>query len=301
MNTSIPSLARNFSIALICAAIAACSTTQRSSSATGEQAPASISEAAAPKAAAENQTKSSEGATVVTGRPSPKAGDTSPTETFPPSAASSSDTEEEQTKRKLAEQDAEINRLRNAQQAEASQINQKAQESAQTAAANEKPAESEAPAAAAGAGAATATKPEEAAVFPERNKTAEAGSSRAAAESSAEHPAAPPLAMERSIYFGYDEASIPAKYDSVVLANADYIKANPDAKAEVQGNCDERGSREYNLALGARRARAVKRALELAGADSKRIHTVSFGAEKPIATGKDEASYSKNRRVDIVY
>ena len=213
---------------------------------------------------------------------------------------SSSDTEQEEMKRKLAEQDAEINRLRNAQQAEAAKINQKAQESP-TPATSEKPAESAATAAAA-ASAATATKPEEeAAVFPERNKTAEAGTSRAAADAAAEHAAAPPAAMERSIYFGYDEASIPAKYDSVVLANADYLKANPDAKAEVQGNCDERGSREYNLALGARRARAVARALELAGAESKRIHAVSFGAEKPIASGKDEESYSKNRRVDIVY
>jgi peptidoglycan-associated lipoprotein len=300
-------MALKFSIALICVGLAACSTTQRSSSATGEQAPASISESAtAPKAAApaDNQAKSSEGATVVTGRPSPKAGDTSPPETFPPSAVSSSDADEEQMKRKLSDQDAEINRLRSAQQAEAAQINQKAQESPQTAAANEKPAESEAPpaAAAAGTSAAAANKrDEEAAVFPERNKTAEAGASRAAAESSAENLAAPPGAMERSVYFGYDETAIPAKYDSVVLANAAYLKANPDAKAEIQGNCDERGSREYNLALGARRARAVKRALELAGADGKRIHTVSFGAEKPIAMGKDEESYSKNRRADIVY
>lgn len=293
-------MARCFGLALVCAAFAACSTTQRSSSATGEQAPAAISESAtAPKsAAADSQTKSTEGATVVTGRPSPKAGDTSPQETFPPSAVSSSDTEQEQMKRKLAEQDAEINRLRTEQQAQAAQM-QKAQEQA----AAEKPAEPEpAPAAAAAtAPATTSAHDEEAAVFPERNKTAEAGSSRAAAESSGTAAATAPGAMERSIYFGYDEATIPAKYDAVVLANAAYLKANPDAKAEVQGNCDERGSREYNLALGARRARAVKRALELAGADSKRIHTLSFGAEKPIAMGKDEESYSKNRRADIVY
>jgi peptidoglycan-associated lipoprotein len=94
---------------------------------------------------------------------------------------------------------------------------------------------------------------------------------------------------------------VPDKYDSMLVAHAAYLKAHPDFKAEVQGNCDERGSREYNLALGARRAESVKRALELAGADGSRISAISYGSEKPVATGKDEESYSQNRRVDIVY
>ena len=110
-----------------------------------------------------------------------------------------------------------------------------------------------------------------------------------------------PGADARSIFFEYDQSTIPKKYDNLVLQNAAYLKASPRITFEVQGNCDERGSREYNLALGARRAQAVKRALELAGADGGRIQVVSFGAEKPIALGKDEESYSKNRRVDIVY
>jgi peptidoglycan-associated lipoprotein len=103
------------------------------------------------------------------------------------------------------------------------------------------------------------------------------------------------------VYFGYDQYSVPDEYDEMLLANAAYLKAHPALKTEVQGNCDERGSREYNLALGARRAQAVKRALELAGADGDRIAAISYGAEKPLATGKDEASYSQNRRADIVY
>jgi peptidoglycan-associated lipoprotein len=87
----------------------------------------------------------------------------------------------------------------------------------------------------------------------------------------------------------------------MIVGHAAFLKAHPDYKAEVQGNCDERGSREYNLALGARRAESVKRALELAGAEGANIKTVSFGAEKPVAFGQDEESYRQNRRADIRY
>lgn len=108
------------------------------------------------------------------------------------------------------------------------------------------------------------------------------------------------LPLQRSIYFDYDKAVVKETYDSMLLANGAYLKTHPSITAEIEGNCDERGSREYNLALGARRAQAVKQALELQGVDGKRIKTVSFGSEKPIALGKDEESYSKNRRADIV-
>ena len=128
--------------------------------------------------------------------------------------------------------------------------------------------------------------------FPAGEKSGPAAASKALA------PA--PAADARSIFFDYDQSTIPKQYDNLVVQNAAYLKASPRIKFEVQGNCDERGSREYNLALGARRAQAVKRALELAGADGGRIQVVSFGAEKPIANGKDEESYSKNRRADIV-
>jgi len=76
---------------------------------------------------------------------------------------------------------------------------------------------------------------------------------------------------------------------------------NTDLKIAVQGNCDDRGSREYNLALGQRRADSVKRAMVLLGVGDKQIETVSFGAEKPVAFGQDEESWAKNRRADIVY
>ncbi len=111
----------------------------------------------------------------------------------------------------------------------------------------------------------------------------------------------PGMPTEKSIYFGYDQASFDQQYESVLLAHARFLKANPGIRVEIQGNCDERGSREYNIALGQRRALAVKRALELLGVDGYRIETVSFGAEKPVAFGQDEASWRLNRRADIVY
>ena len=146
---------------------------------------------------------------------------------------------------------------------------------------------------AAGTGSTTASTKgqDEAAVFPSNASAAESSST----ETAVEH------AAERSVYFGYDQSTVPEKFDDMLLANAAWLKAHPNVKAEVQGNCDERGSREYNLALGARRAMAVKRALELAGAEGGRIAAISYGSEKPVATGKDEDSYSKNRRADIVY
>lgn len=111
----------------------------------------------------------------------------------------------------------------------------------------------------------------------------------------------PGMPTENSIYFGYDQASFDQQYESVLIAHAEFLKANPGIKVEIQGNCDERGSREYNIALGQRRALAVKRALELLGVEGYRIDTVSFGAEKPVAFGHDEASWRQNRRADIVY
>ncbi len=106
---------------------------------------------------------------------------------------------------------------------------------------------------------------------------------------------------EFSIYFGYDETSFHSRFEPVIVAHAEFLMANPGLKVEIQGNCDERGSREYNIALGQRRAEAVKRALELLGVQGSRIDTVSFGAEKPVAFGQDEDSYRLNRRADIVY
>jgi peptidoglycan-associated lipoprotein len=111
----------------------------------------------------------------------------------------------------------------------------------------------------------------------------------------------PGMPSETTVYFDFDQAVVGSQYESVIVANANFLKENPDLKVEIQGNCDERGSREYNIALGQRRAERVKQALELLGVDGARIDTVSFGSEKPAAFGHDEASWRLNRRADLVY
>ena len=107
--------------------------------------------------------------------------------------------------------------------------------------------------------------------------------------------------VEYSIYFDYNQASLELEFETTLTKHAEYLKANPELRLEVQGNCDERGSREFNIALGSRRALTVKRALELLGIDGQRIEIVSFGSEKPVAFGHDEESWRLNRRADIVY
>ncbi len=106
---------------------------------------------------------------------------------------------------------------------------------------------------------------------------------------------------KRSIYYEYNRYDIQDEYVPVIEAHAKLMKGHADLKVAVQGNCDDRGSREYNLALGQRRADNVKRAMVLLGVKERQIETVSFGAEKPIAFGQDEESWAKNRRSDIVY
>jgi peptidoglycan-associated lipoprotein len=109
-----------------------------------------------------------------------------------------------------------------------------------------------------------------------------------------------PLA-KRSVYYEYNRYDIKEEYVPVIEAHGKFLMDHNDLKIAVQGNCDDRGSREYNLALGQRRAESVKRAMVLLGVGDKQIETVSFGAEKPMAMGQDEDSWAKNRRADIVY
>jgi peptidoglycan-associated lipoprotein len=121
-------------------------------------------------------------------------------------------------------------------------------------------------------------------------------------DASTERTSFPPgKPVEYSIYFAFNQAMLELEFEPVLKQHAEYLKANPELTVEIQGNCDERGSREYNIALGARRAQAVKRALEVLGVGGGRIETLSFGAEKPIAFGHDEESWRLNRRADIVY
>ena len=214
-------------------------------------------------------------------------------------SASETDSAEQagELKQKLDEQDAKINRIRQRQETEAAAMDKEAmdketvQEATPTGHAEATPAVNSA-AVPGKQSAAAPRKEEDAVVFPERKSTA---------ASAPQTRSSIPKPVERSVYFNYDEASVLARYDAMLLANAAYLKEHSGADVEVEGNCDERGSREYNLALGARRAEQVKRALEAGGIDGSRIHTVSFGKEKPIAMGQDEKSYSLNRRADIVY
>ncbi len=109
------------------------------------------------------------------------------------------------------------------------------------------------------------------------------------------------ILSKRSIYFDYDSFVVRDEFKPLVEAHAKYLQRNPSAKMTVQGHTDERGSREYNIALGQKRADAVKRMLILLGATEVQVETVSFGKEKPKNLGHDEAAWAENRRVDILY
>jgi peptidoglycan-associated lipoprotein len=109
-----------------------------------------------------------------------------------------------------------------------------------------------------------------------------------------------PLAV-RVIYFDYDSANIREDFNETVAAHAAYLAANPNASVTLEGHADERGSREYNLALGERRALAVRRQLVLLGAAAGQVRTVSSGEERPAVDGHEEQSYALNRRVELVY
>jgi peptidoglycan-associated lipoprotein len=106
---------------------------------------------------------------------------------------------------------------------------------------------------------------------------------------------------KRSIYYDLDQFDIKDEYRSLVEVHARYLRENPTARMMIQGNTDERGSREYNVGLGQRRSDGVKKMLILLGARENQIESVSLGEEKPQADGHDESAWSKNRRSDILY
>jgi len=111
---------------------------------------------------------------------------------------------------------------------------------------------------------------------------------------------ATPAAAQSVVYFDFDSSELKPESKDVVAAWAKFLTSNPTAKAQLQGNTDERGTREYNLALGERRSAAVSAALQGAGVAASQLELTSNGEEKPVATGHDEASWSQNRRVEIV-
>ena len=109
------------------------------------------------------------------------------------------------------------------------------------------------------------------------------------------------ILSKRSVYYPFDVSAIQDADKPIVAAHAKYLSEHADRRVRVEGNADERGSNEYNLALGQRRAESVKQMLVLGGAKDSQIETISYGEEKPKATGHDEASWSQNRRGDIKY
>lgn len=141
-------------------------------------------------------------------------------------------------------------------------------------------------------------------VQPQAPKAPEPAQSAPVAESNAAvNPLTDPnnILSKRNVYFDYDKYDVKPEFRALIEAHAKYLVEHPQAKITLQGNADERGSREYNLSLGQKRAVAVKQALNVLGVQDKQIETISFGKEKPKALGHDEASWAENRRVDIVY
>jgi len=109
------------------------------------------------------------------------------------------------------------------------------------------------------------------------------------------------ILAKRSVYYDFDKSEIKSEYRPMIEAHAGYLRDHAQATVRIEGNCDERGSREYNLALGQRRADGVRKALGLLGVADSRIETVSWGEEKPRAQGHDEQAWAQNRRSDIIY
>jgi peptidoglycan-associated lipoprotein len=112
---------------------------------------------------------------------------------------------------------------------------------------------------------------------------------------------APAPTDARLVYFDYDSFVIKPEFQSVIAAHAKFLRAQPARKVAVEGHTDERGGREYNLALGQKRAEAVRDALSILGVPANQMEAVSFGKEKPVVAGAGEAAFAKNRRAEIRY
>lgn len=109
-----------------------------------------------------------------------------------------------------------------------------------------------------------------------------------------------PLAR-RSVNVGFDDYTVDPKYQPLLTQHAQYLKSHPQRHVLIQGNTDERGSSEYNLALGEKRSEAVMQDLALLGVSNSQMEAVSLGKEKPLATGHDETAWAQNRRADLAY
>ena len=109
------------------------------------------------------------------------------------------------------------------------------------------------------------------------------------------------ISTQRSVYFDFDQFNVKSSETAVVERQGKYLASKPNLAIRLEGNADERGGREYNLALGQKRAEAVARALKVYGVSDMQAEPVSFGSEKPKAAGHDEAAWAQNRRVDFAY
>jgi peptidoglycan-associated lipoprotein len=106
---------------------------------------------------------------------------------------------------------------------------------------------------------------------------------------------------QRVVYFDLDQTMIKPEFQAQIACHAAFLRQFPEARVRLEGNADERGSREYNLGLGERRGNAVQSALTAAGASSSQLNVVSYGEERPVCRQHDESCWSKNRRVEIIY
>ncbi len=129
--------------------------------------------------------------------------------------------------------------------------------------------------------------------------TVTAGTPRGESNSALRDPRSP--LSRREIFYDYDSFIVKDEYKPLLEAHAAYLKTNRNARVKIEGNTDERGSREYNLALGQKRSESVKRVLTLLGVSDSQIDTVSLGEEKPRNPASNEAAYSENRRCDLAY
>ncbi len=130
---------------------------------------------------------------------------------------------------------------------------------------------------------------------------ADSGAASGTALSDRERQRRAELLAQKRVHFAFDSSTIDDEARAIIEAHSAHLVANPQLKVTLEGNCDERGTREYNLALGERRAQAVERMMKVLGVAGSRIKTVSYGEEKPLCQEHDESCWRQNRRAEIGY
>jgi peptidoglycan-associated lipoprotein len=142
---------------------------------------------------------------------------------------------------------------------------------------------------------------EEKGAAPAQTAPADGGAAPGTSLSDREKQRRAELLSQRRVHFAFDSSAIDEEARAIIEAHSAYLVANPQLKVALEGNCDERGTREYNLALGERRAQAVERMMKVLGVAGNRIKTVSYGEEKPLCQEHNESCWRQNRRAEIGY